>query len=241
MNKFIKDFFESKFDGYSPIKQISKENFWMNSIIPFVELKLNLNVNETYEWCLENSDLFYKNNTQDYAIRRQKELDTFWFSESHSAGWFNLRLMKSELKRNEIVKHGAQPGEQDEDTVYDKVTAIEHELTNKSFKLKSLQIMKLSKNGWVQPHIDSLLMGATRMEYFWIPLNSTDPSVKIYPYGFLKPNLGSVYFFNNSSFVHAVANLSGTDRYVAIGRIDVERTSEGLTKLVLENAINQWY
>jgi hypothetical protein len=241
MNKFTNDFLQSEFSGYHPKKILAEENFWNNKSIPVVEMDLKLTTSDTYNWCLQNESLFYKNNTHDYAKRKQEDLGHTWFSQNHSEHWTNLRLVNGVFQREIIVQSDENTKEIESDITHNYKLDLINQLENVGFKIKSFQIMKLAAGGWVQPHIDPPVIDGYRMEYFWIPLHTSEPSVKIYPYGFLKPKLGSMYFFNNCSFVHCVINQESIDRYVAIGRIYVDKTATSLKQKIFQNYLNQWY
>jgi hypothetical protein len=241
INKFTKDFIDNDFPGYTVSTVLKESNFWKNKIIPFVQVDLNLNTLDTYNWCLANKNLFEQNYTQNYAARKQQDLGHSWFSQNHSENWTTVRLIYSTMQKENLVQSGEKSREIENDFAYNFNVDLINQLENFGFKIKSFQIMKLAAGGWVQPHIDPPLIDGHRMEYFWIPLHSLEPSVKIYPYGFLKPKLGSMYFFNNCSFVHCVINQESIDRYVAIGRIYVDKISSSLKQKIFQNYLNQWY
>jgi hypothetical protein len=106
--------------------------------------------------------------------------------------------------------------------------------------VKRLMILALSPGGYVQPHIDPKIISVPRLSYFWIPLNNSSPSLKIWPMGYVNHQAGNIYLFNNNTWVHSVINQDQKMRYVLTGLIDTEKCSNDFYQLAVKSAKKQW-
>lgn len=96
-----------------------------------------------------------------------------------------------------------------------------------------LNIMKLEPDGWINPHVD----GAENygLNYFWIPLHAFPHNcMKVFPLGWLRHTLGSLYLFNQSKYPHALQNTTDQSRYVLVGRFDPDRVPGDITQAYLQ-------
>jgi hypothetical protein len=242
MNNYTTEFHNSSFPGM--VKKLDandiKENFWNNKNIPFVELDLNFNHQDTYNWLLTNNHLF---TTVESQVAQQKEINSElgWFKSSRSYGWESLYVKGTPYKDLRIVSDGKNKVEPIHRQNY--ITAVPDLQTFFSVKripVNRLWVFRLQPGGWVQPHKDQSVDGVPNMSWFWTPLHEFQKCLKIYPYGYLEHRLGCMYLFNNSNFMHSVINQSQDYRYVAVGEVDVKNLPYDLNQYIINNAINQW-
>ena len=167
----------------------------------------------------------------------------FWYFTPHAGGCeqmfkFGPKLLSQDhlcVGSNAKAKTGGL-----NTFVKDGVPGLVEKLNEKGFEFSKFAIGKLLPNGWAQPHRDRFIKPFKKLHWVWMPLHDAQPSLKVYPYGYIKPKVGCLYFFSNMGYVHSIVNKDNFPRYVAMGTLDPEKCSLDFDK-IKECVKSQWF
>lgn len=247
MTPYTKAFHENDFPGYQPTELgvLDKKNFWATRKIPFVDLALDIHVQEDLRYAQDHFDDLFE---EAYSVTSDRERagkeGRAWFHTFHGQGWKYCRVAGVE---NTSAVYD-QLNNKISDNLYQIHASREHlfltlrqKFIELGLPLKRLKINTLEPDGFIHPHLDIKTKGLPPMQYFWMPLNHTSPGLKIWPYGYIPLKLGHVYLFNAEDFVHSVINTEKTRRFVAVGDIDIDNVTEEGWQLIRDSVQSQWY
>ena len=244
MNTLTKQFFQADFPGWQPGQDFDTvwQSFWTTKEVPIVELDLRLDVTSSCDWIEQNQQRFAQAwNTRQFTQHYQT-LGQSWFKQPHSQGRQDLQITGVYPQRRKLLDHAAwtEFDREERDTHNDAVPDIRDQLERQGFSIYSMKIARLDPGGYLEPHKDTLVSDLT-MTHLWIPLNQTANNLKIWPYGMVQHQVGSVYLLNNQSFVHAIANFDQQPRYVITAKLDPEKTSAELVAKIRTALKQQWF
>lgn len=246
MNKFTADFHSGKFPGFTLNKTYQEiiDNFWFSKDIPFIETDFNIDVTRTYNWLSEHDYLFEEQYTQINRLNFAKSHGYDWFTDPHSNGWGVLDILGDDIDVSQLVSGGVhqnQSRRQTQRRTLDVLQDLQRQLNDQNLPINRLMIFRLAPMGWLQPHMDRKVSGTPIMNNIWLPLHDFDPSLKIYPYGYVHHVTGRAYILNNSEFVHSVINLNSAPRYVALIKLDYQNVSKNTQNRFYHSLKTQWF
>lgn len=210
MDQLTKDFFNNDFVAFN--SKIKLTDHVLANNVPVVELKFDLNIENLMPTAVCDQ-LVLSNNVRP----------TFPYEfEPRISNW-GLEVLWSNGSVVPIVK----------DVYHKKMTdaipfkepipealPIKNSLENLGFDVSLCWLSKFEPRGYVRPHRD-ISLRLHPLTYFWIPINNpAGCEIKIYPYGKVKVNIGSIYLLNQENYTHAVYNNSNDSRYALLGYFD---------------------
>jgi len=244
MNELTRKFHEAEFPGWKPKKTHEEitSNFF-DSELPFLEIDIGLDTKEAMAWIESNQQCFIGHELAKKKENDAKKEGRYWYYNNHSEGWeqcwkFGPPLLGQDMlcvSSNDKVK-----AEGKKTYFPDSVPGLVEKLNEQGFVFTKFHISKLLPNGWAQPHMDRFHGSFKKLYWIWIPLNDSQPSLKVYPYGYIKPKVGCLYFFSNMGYVHSIVNKDNFSRYVAIGTLDLKNCKLDFDK-IKECVKSQWF
>lgn len=202
---FAQQFFDTVFDSAGVTVDTGQD--LNTSQIPAVEITgfdTQL-LSQLQQRCQELSFEFKKIATVDML--------SAWHSDSLGSGWDQICV------KNTMITFGDHELPVYEETLDKPLINILQQLLDPVWSdIISLKINRLRPGGWVAPHQDQFDQ-EHGLRYFWMPINSAVSCIKAYPWGWLQHQIGNMYLFNQSKYMHAAYNSTNQDRFVLIGRI----------------------
>jgi hypothetical protein len=244
MNALTRQFFQADFPGWQPRQDFDTvwQSFWTTREIPILELDLRLDVASSCDWIDQNQQQFVQAWNTRQVNHHYQTLGQGWFKQPHGQGRNDLQITGVYPQRRKLLDHTAwtEFDHEERDMHEDAVPDIRDQLEQLGFSIYSMKIASLEPGGYLEPHKDTLVSNQT-MTHLWIPLNQTADNLKIWPYGMIQHQVGSVYLLNNQSFVHAIANFDQQTRYVITAKLDPEKTSAELVAKIRTALKQQWF
>jgi hypothetical protein len=242
MNRYTKEYHQAAFPGFNKptLSNETLRNFWHSTQIPFVDIDLKFDHTATYNWLLENDHFFSDVRSQLSEKVKQAKYNQEWYEITRSDGWKGIHVKGNVHKKSTSIQ-----GDESSDDV--EVTKIDYAVPDlvrcfeeNGLELQCLWVFRLSPGGWLQPHKDLVPPSTPGLAQFWMPLHDFPECLKIYPYGYLKHQVGHLYLFNNPNFVHSAVNQTVKNRYVAFGEINYKALSEQTSSRIRNLLIEQW-
>jgi len=244
MNELTRKFHEAEFPGWKPKKTYEEIiNNFFNSELPFLELDIGLDTTEAMQWIESNKKHFIENELTKQQENDAKKEGKFWYFNKHADGWKQCWKFGSPLLGQDILCISSEEKFKAKELrtfVPDAFPGLAEQLHQKGFVFKKFHVSELLPNGWAQPHMDRFHGSFKKLQWVWIPLNDAQPNLKVYPYGYIKPKVGCLYFFSNMGYVHSIINKDNFSRYVAMGTIDLELSKINFDK-IKECVKSQWF
>lgn len=244
MNQYTKLFHESNFPGYQFTGENIETNFWNRHDIPIVEIPNIISTEKSYAEIKEkHKELFA---ALDSQINRKQAAETQnrdWYFTPHSEGWEQCLVLGKNLETISLLPEPENINNAVfyEPTLHQELLVdVRKQMDALGISLKRLQVLALNPGGYVQPHQDPKKIEVPRLSYFWIPLHDSSSSLKIWPMGYVNHRAGSIYLFNNNTWVHSVVNRDQEIRYVMSGLINVDKCSNDFVHLAVKSAKAQW-
>jgi hypothetical protein len=158
-----------------------------------------------------------------------------WYSQPHSRGWQQFIIRDNDQQKNANFL-GEDYYEIKKSIDDDGTVALLVDELFKPFGLTvtNARFKELTPGGYICPHAD-LYEADPGLIYFWIPLHTVSPHLKIFPWGWHKPKFGSMYLFNISKWVHSAYNNESYTRYALNGRFEINSVSDLFIKKFQEN------
>lgn len=227
LDQLTKDFFDNSFPGFNQPVKIESNLFETN--VPILELKLDIDV----EYLMHLADDIILNavTRPAYPYETHSRFSNWSMKVLWSDGNVSTHLSDVYYKRSGNIV--------DYETAVGPSCAIRDYLKEKGFNIKLCMLSVFSPGGYLRPHRD-ITLSNTPLGYFWLPLNDiAENSFKIYPYGEVDINLGSLYLFNQENYVHAIKNNSKIDRKVLVGYID--NVSPAIDNIIKTNLKTKYF
>jgi hypothetical protein len=242
INEYTKQFHSADFVGLPKINKFSTDDFWISKNIPWLELTLGIDTTSTYNWCINNQDKFITNPYQTKEKYRKLQLNENWFSPEHSSGWDALYVLGDPLVFKRFFPSDSTDFLSITPSFYpDAVPDFVQQITDLGLKITKLEILRLQRGGWIQPHLDKKYStGQPTMNRVWTPLHNFSQCLKIYPTGYVPHKTGNGYILNNENFIHSVVNKESFDRYVAIWSFDIDTFPQNMFNQIKEDCITRW-
>ncbi len=245
MNHYTKLFHDEKFPGYQPKNPVAEDDFWNRHDLPFVEIPNVISTTKDYlDVKQRHKELFAPLDTQINREKNAEHENRRWYFTPHSQGWEQCIVVGD---RNRETIPLITDTDRDQPKIFfdptphrDVLFDVRAQIDRLGMTVKRLMILALHPDGYVQPHIDPKIQQVPRLSYFWIPLNDSSPSLKIWPHGYVNHRAGNIYLFNNNTWVHSVINQDQQMRYVLTGLIDTEKCSNDFYQLAVKSAKKQW-
>jgi len=240
MNKLTADFFAAEFPRYQVpgTYENAVATFWQNTEIPFVELDLGLDLDSTYQWCVNNSDNFDLAWNQRKWNQHNQHQGTTWFKQPHSEHRYDLEIQGKRL--TSAANLAAKPKKLTRITMPDGAIDLQIQLKKIGIEYSSLKLARLDPGGYLEPHKDAF-QDSDCLSHVWIPIHSSEAELKIYPWGKLPHRVGCAYLLNNQSFIHSIVNTSTQPRFVATMRLIVDTVPENIWNLIKHQVQHQWF
>lgn len=241
MNKLTQEFHKNKFPGFINEKSFDHimQNFW-DCDLPFLELPIKFETYNTLDWLEKNKNIWVRVTSQAFFENLAKQKDEHWFYETHSHGWEEIRMKKDTYEI--CVPDNIDDMEKlvQKNIIYENaVPDLMRQFENKNLYFEFMSLKKLVPGGWLQPHRDHMNDKKEKFNYIWMPLNDCSFNLKIWPYGYIKHKTGHMYLFNNTAYTHSIINKDDQDRYVFLGKLDLNRSK--LNFDLSKEVHNQWY
>lgn len=229
---YTRQFVELDFSPYEHLGKTMLENSPGENDVPMVEVSgLDKNIiKKLHHKAIENDSNFERK----FSVARHDSWQKIAHSDKstqfiiqHHENW-NLAGFVGEITKTppDII------GPTDDIIALVNLLFSELELT-----ISNARFAKLDPGGWLNPHID-LFDKDPGISYFWMPLHSHIPTVKVFPWGWNENKVGSMYLFNYSKYVHSAVNFGDTTRYILQGRFDLSQCGEKLSNLYQLNKNN---
>lgn len=193
-------------------------------------------IEQLYNFCKTDID-------SDFHPLESSNLFGKWYLDPRSEGWTVVNIKN----RNQIDSF------RDSNDVYVEVPLekirnnskelMVTELCQNIFghwwdNLEKLRILRLAPGGWCTPHKD-VLGTKYGLCNFWMPLHEfSTKGFKIFPLGFLKHRVGSLYLFEQSKYPHAIQQLEPEYRYVIVGKFKPESIPDEIVNAYNNNKFN---
>jgi hypothetical protein len=218
-NKFTQHFFDMDFTPYQNLLQNIKDSEHPAScdlpMVPSHGFDVEI-LNKIYRHC--KTTLFDK-----FSTIAASENFNEWCYLPKSWGWNELPVKVKNLN----IKKNWDDNADTKVEISRKISA--DEILTSNFvdlfsqtvweSIEQLIVLRLSPGGWVHPHRDTFLE-KYKLCHFWMPLHKFEKGIKIFPMGWLKHEVGSMYLFNQGRYPHAIINTSNIDRYVVVGKFN---------------------
>ena len=219
LDQLTKDFYSSEFPGFS--ESIRLLDPVLSTPVPIVEIPLGLNT----EFMLEA--------VRDISIEPMRRPLYPYESYPRFQGW-NMQILWSNHFNNTLLidvyyKKTADPIQNKEPNISAKT--VQDYLITQGIACNMCVLSVFEPSAYLRPHRD-IGLNSTPLNYFWLPLNNPIGSeLRIYPYGKINVNLGSIYLLNQENFVHGAVNNSKERRYVLFGHLtNISKQFESLVK-----------
>tara|TARA_R110000868_G_C10842311_1_gene760160 strand:+ start:570 stop:1304 length:735 start_codon:yes stop_codon:yes gene_type:complete len=244
MNKLTKDFHDAKFSGFVP--DFSYEHciaqFWKSKTVPFIDTKIDLSIDTTYKWLLNNDHLFVNHHSLIDIDKHIEKLNAGWFTSPRQSNWTTIGVFGTGYKNTSLIDNGipiefntVQP------TYPDAAAALVNQFTQLNLPIFRAQIARLAPGGWVQPHLDNYGTNDPKMTHCWVPLHDSNDSIKVYPFGDIPHKAGRIYLLNNMNFLHSIVNMDSKPRYVALLKLKHSDISDSLWEHLQTLIKEQWF
>lgn len=229
---YIQQFVEMDFAPYEYLGKNILENGTGENDVPMVEVPgLNKTIiQQLYHKAVENDSKFERK----FVTTR---FDS-WTKLDHSHKWTQFVIQHQDHWNLSGFVGGITntPSDFIGDTT-DIIALVKLLFNELDLTISNARFAKLEPGGWISPHID-IFDKDPGISYFWIPLHSHLPTIKVFPWGWNENKLGSMYLFNYSKYVHSAINFGNTTRYILQGRFDLAQCGEQLSKLYHSNKNN---
>lgn len=225
LDQLTKDFYVDEFQGFS--EYIKLADPILATPVPIVEIPLDLNT----ELMLDAA--------RNIPIETMRRPSYPYETYPRFKGW-NMQVLWSNYFDNTLLidvyyKKTADPIENKPADVLAR--PIQDYLISQGIECNMCVLSVFEPGAYLRPHRD-IGLNPTPLDYFWMPLNNPLGSeLRIYPYGKVDVNLGSMYLLNQENFVHSAVNNSSERRYVLFGHLtNINKQFESLvTDSILKN------
>lgn len=226
LDQLLNQFFANEFQGFT--EKISLPDNLLSTPVPVVEVPLDIDTDKLL-------DLVKDLSVEDMVRKTYPYEDVPRF-----ANW-KIKLLWNNGYENTLLG----------DVYYKKTSSpipalaadtavepIKQHLLDLGVDAKLCMLSVFEPNGYLRPHRD-IGLNPTPLNYFWLPLNNpTGSELRIYPYGNVTINAGSIYLLNQENFVHSVVNYSNEHRYVLVGHLN--NISTEFKQQILNSILKQY-
>jgi len=151
----------------------------------------------------------------------------YWYSQKHSDKWTQYVIKHNDRQKYATFLGDAKDCNPPVDDDGTALALVEELFQPYELTITNARFGQLAPGGYLCPHMD-IFETDPGMCYFWMPLHDVSPSLKIFPYGWHKPKVGSLYLFNFTKWIHAIHNYKTESRFILGGRFDLKNVSEKL-------------
>lgn len=226
MDQLTKNFYNDSFQGFT--ESVILADPILATRVPIVEVPLNL-----------DNDLMLSL-ARNIAIEPMRRPSYPYETYPRFKGW-NMQVLWSNNFNNTLLidiyyKKTADPVENKSADILAK--PIQNYLISQGIDCNMCVLSVFEPDAYLRPHRD-IGLNPTPLNYFWLPLNNPAGSeLRIYPYGTVNVNLGSMYLLNQENFVHSAVNNSSERRYVLFGHLT--NISEKFESIVTESIVTNY-
>lgn len=231
MNIYTQTFHKAQFPGYTLAADsiAGDQSFWWRRDIPVVDVDVGLDLRDDLAYVKQHHDDLFTEMHSSVNRRMAAEKDQrSWYHTEHAQGWEQCIVVGgSDYEERPIIAGTSKTETFFEPEAHPElIQNVLQQMQDLGIAIRRLNIATLQPGGWVQPHIDPKLQEVPPLSHFWIPMNDSDPSLKIWPYGYLHHQAGHIYLHNNHHWVHSAVNFNNYVRYVMLGLIEVDLCSQ---------------
>lgn len=208
LDQLTKEFFSHAFPGFN--RAISAESNLRRTNVPVLEVPLNIDTDFLLQTIISESTTPIQRSVYPYETKPRLanwDLAVLWNNYSESFYIEDIYHKKSAKPTAPKLASG-------------RSLVIQKYFEDVGLTVKNCMLSIFHPGGYVRPHRD-INLSVYPLNYFWLPLNNPKGSeLKVYPYGTVLVNLGSIYLLNHENFVHGVINQSDQKRYAILGYIE---------------------
>ena len=217
MNRYCQQFLDADFSSHRLERKMDTSLDLFHSDLPAVQvpgLDTDL-LDEIYHACTSNP--------QEFRPLHTSVIGKDWYFSPRTSGWTEIcvkyeaashRILS--LHTNDEAKDQISPTLTQNQTI---LQACQRFFDHNGIQTIDTFVLSLAPDGWIGPHIDKKNVDPG-LTYFWMPLHDfAGPVMKVFPWGWLRHQFGSLYLFNHCRYVHAVCNSTAVPRMVMTGRM----------------------
>ena len=221
-SEYTKKFLELDFTPYIHMADTSKfNNELTNNFLPIVEIS---GFNKTILKKLYDLAVSL---TPHYKVPITQSVMDHWYSQQHADKWTQYVIKHADQQKYATFLGDTKDFNPPVDDDGTALALVEELFQPYELTITNTRFGQLAPGGYLCPHMD-IFETDPGMCYFWMPLHDVSPNLKVFPYGWHKPKLGSLYLFNFTKWVHAIHNYKTESRFILGGRFDLKNVSEKL-------------